>query len=409
MVGGRVTKYYLYLMGLLWLSGLQANLTVDRFFEHLGQKTDKLVFYFHGMPKLEHTVAPLHDEPEHYRAERFIFHKLHFANDQVRKLLLLNSKGYYHNGHHQCYKLKFKQLEDGLELILIYDLRQVQCVEYHSFKAISGFDGFLIQINHKLVGSQELVALQNQEKQPPLNLTNQNKLAIKNRLALEKYKLNHEITIGLDYGHGGTDQGAMGLSAQPEKIITRQVGFKLKKLLVDLGYNIIETCPDDLKMDLDERTYLINFANKPVDLLISIHANYAANSGAMGLETFFSDQQLFKTVVQSCLMDQCQRNSSGETSKKLANIVHETVLELVNPKIGGQVIGNYNLKDRKVRCSAAQILLGVECPAILIELGYLSNLQEAKKLNEPAYQEFLAQGIAQGVVNFLAAYSSTFD
>lgn len=391
--GGRVTKYYLYLMGLLWLSGLQANLTVDRFFEHLGQNTDKLVFYLHGMPKIEHTISPLRDEPEHYRTERFIFHKLHFANDQIRKLLLLNSKGYYHNGHHQCYKLKFKQLENGLELILIYDLRQVQCVQYQSFKAISGFDGLVIQINHSLVGSPELVMLQDQEKQRQLNLTNQNKLIIENKLVPENYELKHAITIGLDYGHGGTDQGAIGLSAQPEKIITRQVGFKLKQRLIDLGYNIIETCPNDLKVELDERTYLINFATEPVDLLISLHANHAANPEAMGLETFFSGTQLFKAVAQSSLTELCGLNSVGETSKKLADVVHAAVLDKAT---------SYNLKDRKVRCSAAQILMGVACPAILIELGYLSNLQEAKKLNDPDYQELLAQGIAQGVANYLA-------
>lgn len=401
--GGRVTKYYLYLMGLLWLSGLQANLTVDRFFEHLGQKTDKLVFYLHGMPKIEHTISPLRDEPAHYRTERFIFHKLHFANDQIRKLLLLNSKGYYHNGHHQCYKLKFKQLEDGLELILIYDLRQVQCVQYQSFKAISGFDGLVIQINHKLVGSPELVMLQDQEKQSQLNLTSQNKLAIKNKLIIENNNLNRKITIGLDYGHGGVDQGAIGLSAQPEKIITRQVGFKLKKLLVALGYNIIETCPDDLKIELDERTYLINFATTPVDLLISLHANHAANSEALGLETFFSGQQLFKIVTQSSLAELCEFNSLGDTGKKLADVVHAAVLDKANSKLCDLVTENYNLKDRKVRCSAAQILMGVECPAILIELGYLSNLQEAKKLNDPDYQELLAQGIAQGIVNYLVA------
>lgn len=362
-------------MGLLWLSGLQANLTVDRFFEHLGQKTDKLVFYLHGMPKIEHIITPLRDEPEHYRTERFIFHKLHFANDQIRKLLL-HANSYYHNGHHQCYKLKFKQLENSLELILIYDLRQVHCVQYQSFKAISGFDGLVIQINHKLVSSE--------------NLACQNKL------------LNPKITIALDYGHGGTDQGAIGLSAQPEKIITRQVGFKLKKLLIDLGYNIIETCPDDLKMDLDERTALINFVTEPIDCLISLHANHAANPEAMGLEIFFSGNQLFKTVTQSSLTELCELNTVGATSKKLADAVHAAVLDKINSKIWDKITESYNLKDRKVRCSAAQILMGVECPAILIELGYLSNLQEAKKLNEPEYQELLAQGIAQGIFRYLA-------
>ncbi len=356
-------------MGLLWLSNLQANLTVEKFFEHLGRETDKLVFYLHGTPKIEHTITPLCDEPEHYRTERFIFHKLSFANDQIRKLLL-NNKGYFHNGHHQCYKLQFKQLKNSLELILIYDIRQIKCVQYQSFKAISGFDGLLIQIEHQLVGSQKLIKNNN---------------------------LAQEITIGIDYGHGGSDHGAIGLSAQPEKIITRQVGFRLKKILKNLGYKIVETCPEDLKMDLDERTYLINFAES-VDLLISLHANHAANKDAMGLETFFGDDQLFKKIAQSSFTNLCEVNLLGNLSKKLADTIHKAVLQ----EVSDNLTHAYELKDRKVRCSAAQILMGVECPAILIELGYLSNAQEAKKLNEPEYQALLANGIAQGIKNYFA-------
>lgn len=377
-----------YLAGLLlcYSGTSDATVKLEKFYEHIGQTTDKIVFYFKHIPTIQHKLVPLSDAPRWYRSEKFIFNNVQFGSAEIKRAL--------HNfqaQHQKFYRLKFKQIPAGLELILIYDVRQVQCVQCHRFKAISGFEGVVLKIEHALShkrlrgptsqisGPSVAVAL---VKQTPTEATTVAPLATKQPLKLV-----------LDYGHGGTDTGARGVSPQPEKALTLAVGLKLKILLEQAGFTVLETRSDDRAVALDARTSFANLVGG-VAAFISLHANHASNAQAAGIEIYYADDHLLNRVTLNSLATACQFNLQGEPSKALANTVLAAML---------QAVSTYGTANRQVRCSLSQVLLGVEqMLGILIEMGYLSNPAEAQLLNDEQYQWLLARGIANGVCQYFS-------
>ncbi|HLB40931.1 MAG TPA: N-acetylmuramoyl-L-alanine amidase [Candidatus Babeliales bacterium] len=345
---------------LTWVSALNATVRLEKFYEHLGQHTDKIVFYFDQRPPLQHSLVPLLDAPKLYRSEKFFFPSVQFGNAGLKRALHS-----FQAQHQRFYRLKFKQVKGGVELVLVYDIRQVQCVQCHRFKAISGFDGLVLKIEH-------LPSHKAQRSSAPAPAPSPLKLV-------------------LDYGHGGTDVGTQGVSPQPEKILTRLVGLKLKSLLVAQGFMVLETRSADTTVALDARTTFANLAGG-VAAFISLHANHAGNPQAAGIEIYYADDHLLNRVALHSLATACRFNLPGEPSKALAETVLKAMLAAV---------ADYGTKNRQVRCSMSQVLLGTEnMLAILIEMGYLSHAAEAALLNDEQYQWRLAQGIANGIQQY---------
>ena len=195
--------------------------------------------------------------------------------------------------------------------------------------------------------------------------------------------------IVLDFGHGGQDSGAM-FGAIAEKDVVRGVGLKLAKILKKQGYVVHLTRAGDNFVSLDERTYFANLHTK-AGLFISLHANYAANPKTAGLETYYMHYDLFSSVDEGA--SKVSRYLLNSRSALLATQIHQQLITALK---------DYKLVDRKVKQSVSQVLLGVEMPAVLVELGFLSNLQEAQLLNSPAYQLILAHGIANGISAYFA-------
>jgi N-acetylmuramoyl-L-alanine amidase len=126
----------------------------------------------------------------------------------------------------------------------------------------------------------------------------------------------------------------------------------------------------------------VELAQKYHGLYVSIHLNSAPNKNVVGLETFWCDPQKINW--------QPAKPKWVLNSKDFANAVHQEILNSVE-----------NLVDRGVKHGCPLVLVGnLNKPAILIECGFLSNKDEAKKLADPAYQQLLANGIAQGIENY---------
>jgi N-acetylmuramoyl-L-alanine amidase len=220
--------------------------------------------------------------------------------------------------------------------------------------------------------------------------------------------------IVLDPGHGGFQEGAVSDDGMPEKVLSLQIARRLEEALEkQLGAKVSLTRTTDAVMPLSER---VTFANceKP-DLFISIHANSMPTKRQRqridGIETFFlsadaSGEEAQRTAAQenseaaragmsrtsdplSFILADLARSEAHADSSRLAYAVHQAVVK----STGGT--------DRGVQQAPLYVLTGVEAPAILVEVGFISHPDEGKRLQQVAYQRRIAEGIADGVKAFL--------
>lgn len=270
------------------------------------------------------------------------------------------------------YRVDMHAVGNDLHLVITYNPRAVAVV-FDTFDSISLQKGLAIHFVDCNVAQQ--VVLQKSQKK----------------------KNNSKKIVVIDCGHGGSDAGAIGCFGIKEKDIVLSVGLRVAQLLQKAGMQVLLTRSDDTFVPLDERTSFAN--NHNADLFISLHANYAQNVSAQGIDTFcmhapllHREDQLSDGVCSSVL--DAVIKARADESNKLARAVHELVITNVKNKYPTAV-------DRKVKHEVAQILLGSRMPAVLIELGFVSHEEEVKRLRDYSYQNLLAQSISSGIIAYL--------
>ncbi|HUX47046.1 MAG TPA: N-acetylmuramoyl-L-alanine amidase [Desulfosporosinus sp.] len=186
--------------------------------------------------------------------------------------------------------------------------------------------------------------------------------------------------VMLDPGHGGYDPGAITNQGVYEKSINLQIAQKVKEMLGPSGIEVfltreedIDYVPDGVKgkttkkqIDLNRR---IDMAKKAdADVFVSLHVNATATGQVSGSETFYHYQ--------------------SESGKRLAELIQQEMIKIpgMNRRIAKP--GNF------------YIIKNTSMPAVIVEVGYLSNVKEQKKLQQSWYQEQLARAIAKGIANF---------
>lgn len=195
------------------------------------------------------------------------------------------------------------------------------------------------------------------------NITN--KLKIKFKVANTKKKPDKSnIRVVIDPGHGGYDFGA-NYGGFQEKDVNLVISKKLGKILEGLGVTVFYTRKEDLFISLAERVDITN-SIKP-NIFISIHANALNTKGIRGVETYYWTRQ----------------------SQKLAYHVHKSILEEVS------------IPDHHIRQAKFFVIKYTPVPAILAELGFLSNIDDRKLLTNPAIQDKYAYALAKSVFKFL--------
>ena len=180
--------------------------------------------------------------------------------------------------------------------------------------------------------------------------------------------------IMLDAGHGGSDPGAIGtLDGEiiNEKDLTLSITKKVKAILDSYGYTTAMTRTGDTLPSLAERPQMAN--DKDCAMFVSVHINSATNPDAYGTEVYYSDEN--------------NGQEYNMISQELAENVLETMLKYM---------GSY---DRGVRMANWAVTRRSNMPAILIEVGFISNESELRKMNSSSYQDKVAKGIAEGIVN----------
>ncbi len=173
----------------------------------------------------------------------------------------------------------------------------------------------------------------------------------------------HARRIVIDPGHGGDDPGTISRGGLREKTITLATAKELAWILKQDGYDVALTRQSDVFMDLDDRAAIANRFG--ADLFVSIHADTYVVPAVSGF------------TVYTC------REASTEC-RAAADAVAEAL-----QKAGDEGLG--------VRRANYRVLLLTQCPAILVELGYLSNSHDAAALSDQAVQASLARSIADGI------------
>lgn len=169
--------------------------------------------------------------------------------------------------------------------------------------------------------------------------------------------------VVIDAGHGGHDRGGMPGQILEEKVYALDVAKRLDSALRRAGYRTVMTRRGDYFVELDQRSSMANrYAGNAI--FVSIHFNGASNYDAHGIETYYA---------------------SGSASRRLAYSIHYRVIRST-----GEI-------DRRVRSRNFSVLRKTRMPAVLCELGFLTNRSEVRKIMSSSYRQRLADAITAGI------------
>ncbi|WP_342556047.1 N-acetylmuramoyl-L-alanine amidase family protein [Paenibacillus sp. FSL R7-0652] len=174
--------------------------------------------------------------------------------------------------------------------------------------------------------------------------------------------------VVIDAGHGGKDPGTIGISNTQEKNFTLPLALKVQALLLqEPDIEVVMTRETDVYPTRPERVQLANTLN--ADVFVSIHGNSVkASPQSSGTETYYYKRS---------------------SSKQLADIVHKHLIEALG------------FKDRKVKNGNLEVLRNTTMPAVLLEIGFLSNPDEEQAMFSESVQNKAAQAIVDGIKEFL--------
>ena len=194
--------------------------------------------------------------------------------------------------------------------------------------------------------------------------------------------------VYLDAGHGGYDPGAsyFGIS---EKSLTLAIQSRVKAKLEAEGYQVVTTRTSDTYVDLTDRSRAANASES--DIFVSIHINASGSSAAQGIETYYYQPYAeYPSRINATYHANPTRLSMSDT---LANAIQSSLINATGAQNQG------------VKRQTFAVLRETTAPAVLLELGFLSNPQEAARLNTSAYQETLANAIVAGIKRYYSIYN----
>lgn len=216
-------------------------------------------------------------------------------------------------------------------------------------------------------------------------------------------------TIILDPGHGGTDPGCLDPKGLKEKDFTLDIALKLKAILeAETDLAVVLTRQTDIYVPLETRTVVAN--QKKADLFVSIHVNAFRQKARSGIETFFLNFSPDPAVNELAAKENATTTKTiGEMEKIIKKIAQNSRIiesrELAR-KIQASLVASLSkaytgVKDLGSKGGPFWTLLGSEMPAVLVEVAHLTNPEEAKRLQSPAFRHNIARGIFDGIKSYI--------
>lgn len=217
--------------------------------------------------------------------------------------------------------------------------------------------------------------------------------------------------VVLDPGHGGAEEGARGPTGLLEKDVVLDIARRLKTLIERDGTTVVLTRDEDRLLPLDERTAVAN--QNRAELFVSIHLNSAPMRSAFGAETYFLSPDATDDEARTLA---ALENRAYATDEAAPPPPAGDGLELIlwdlaqnrylaeSGRLAEEVQREMNLlvgtRDRGVRQAPFTVLMGATMPAILVEVGFVSNPEEEGKLKDGAYRDRIAEALHRAVSTF---------
>ncbi len=198
---------------------------------------------------------------------------------------------------------------------------------------------------------------------------------------LNKDGTSHPKTIVLDAGHGGEDGGASSSEGLLEKDLNLDLALAMREILLANGINVIltretDTLLYDRNVDFQGRKKMLDMAARlkitndtPDAVFVSLHMNTYPHPSCQGVQVWYSE--------------------NNDSSFEIAKTIHSTTQTLLQPE-----------NDRPVKRSGSSIYLlhKLQCPAVLVECGFLSSPEEAARLGDESYRQQLALTLCMGIL-----------
>ncbi len=222
------------------------------------------------------------------------------------------------------------------------------------------------------------------------------------------------LKVVIDAGHGGRDSGATGWNGLKEKNIALDIARRLKKNLEERqGISVILTRNKDVYIPLSRRTEIAN--KEDADLFVSIHVNAAKNRKLRGIETWFlnaTNNREWQEVADrenkisksdstgvselDLILKDLSRFHKIEESMSLAHFVHDSTIHSLKKSYG-------NLYDHGVKWAKFHVLVGARMPAVLLEVGFISNAEDEMRLQNEKYRAEVSEAVSAGILDYLSS------
>lgn len=218
--------------------------------------------------------------------------------------------------------------------------------------------------------------------------------------------------VMIDPGHGGHDPGTQSAAGVAEKDLALAIATRLQRYLVAAGMDAELTRVDDRFVSLADRTRIAN--SEHAMLFVSIHLNSSPNPDAEGIESFYLNNTTDRATIRLARMengavrtpsDRARPNLNyvltdlrqGDKANEAAALAQTIETESVAAADRETGLGLHALGTRQ---GPFYVLVGAEMPSVLVECGFLSNPEEARRLSDPRYQQALADGIGTAIVHY---------
>lgn len=347
---------------------------LQRLFHHRVADTGSVIelgqiaFYFSCNPQVTELKSPKKDEKLFFIPHVFVDKSLDAQIDRFNKL------------DTKHYKAQLAKANGGITLRLSFDADKVG-LDWGNFVTIKNEAGFACRFY-----DNEYLKKLNKKRDGLLKVVSHS-------------KKGEKPCIIVDCGHGGSDWGAVGYNKLIEKEVTLDVGTYLAQLLRSSGSDVFLTRTDDRTIPIDERT---SFANKlQADLLISIHANATTNTAASGVETFCLPDHQYD--LSGCSLSGTSKNIADMVTLLRARSSFDLACAIQNNMVNRAHKAQIFVVDRSVKRAWTQMLAGSFMPAVLVEIGFLTNKTDAGSLSKKEYRhDIIAQAICQGALDYWA-------
>jgi len=225
-------------------------------------------------------------------------------------------------------------------------------------------------------------------------------------------------TIVIDPGHGGKDPGAIGVTGLREKDVCLDIGRRLETALKKYGFEVYLTRDNDRFIELKERAGLAN--RREADLFISIHANANMAHRVSGLEVYYvgldvddsrralTSAEKADLKLENCVLAPQTLNLKATVWDLLYGQNRCESVEL-SRKICDYASRNLDIKISGIKGASYAVLKLTEMPAILVEVGYLSNSYEEKLLRKEFYRQQICEAIAGGLEGYCRDYRLSLE